>query len=81
MKDQSRIVVLLVIVLSLLNVWLLYTNQVRQDRIENLVEVQNQLSRPSGESANWGFEQAGNEAAKIVHPEVELPEEGLSEVV
>lgn len=78
MNSKLKVLTFLVVILTLLNVWLLYANNARQIEMENLIRSKNETSLSNSDPENWGFEQAGNETAKIVHPEVELPEKDLS---
>ncbi|WP_020402288.1 hypothetical protein [Gracilimonas tropica] len=78
MKLEPKILFVSLIVLAFFSLWLLYTNHIRQDQIDKLVHLQNEQILSGNEPESWGFEQAGNRSAKIVHPEVELSSAGLS---
>lgn len=54
-----------------LNVVLLYFN----------IDLQNKIENAAAESSSWGFEQAGESTARIMHPEVSTPDSSLSLMV
>jgi len=69
MKNIKTIGVITILVAF--NLVLLYLNTNLQNRIKN-VELQ---------ANSWGFEKTGDSVARLIHPQVQLPETGLSLIV
>ncbi|MTI88316.1 MAG: hypothetical protein FH748_10140 [Balneolaceae bacterium] len=77
MKDKTF--VLIIILLGLLNVWSLYTNNQRQAQIDSYKsQIQKMSLFGKGTNPDWGFEKVGKTPAKIVAPEVDIKKEGLT---
>ena len=78
MKLKSKKLILSIVVLSILNVWLLYSNYVSKKQINNIISIQNNKPAPYEiETRRWGFEQSGDKPAKIIHPDVDIGEKSL----
>lgn len=76
---KSKELVIVTLILLGFNIWLLYTNDKRQEQIDLLnSQIQSLNTVTKANSTDWGIEQEGNTIARIIHPEVHLNTEGTT---